>query len=46
MEEVSSLDLGVMFTQLGGGLALFLYGVFATSVWGYRSPTAAGAEGA
>ncbi|MBT8078857.1 MAG: Na/Pi cotransporter family protein [Gammaproteobacteria bacterium] len=27
MEEVSTLDLGVMFTQLGGGLALFLYGM-------------------
>ena len=27
MNEVSTLDLGVMFTQLGGGLALFLYGM-------------------
>ena len=27
MEAVSGLDLGVMFTQLGGGLALFLYGM-------------------
>lgn len=27
MEAVSHLDLGVMFTQLGGGLALFLYGM-------------------
>ena len=27
MDEVSTLDLGVMFTQLGGGLALFLYGM-------------------
>jgi phosphate:Na+ symporter len=27
MDEVSTIDLGVMFTQLGGGLALFLYGM-------------------
>ncbi len=27
MDDVSTLDLGVMFTQLGGGLALFLYGM-------------------
>ena len=27
MDEVSALDLGAMFTQLGGGLALFLYGM-------------------
>ena len=27
MGDVSTIDLGVMFTQLGGGLALFLYGM-------------------
>lgn len=27
MDAVSTIDLGVMFTQLGGGLALFLYGM-------------------
>ncbi len=27
MDQVSTIDLGVMFTQLGGGLALFLYGM-------------------
>ena len=27
MNDVSTIDLGVMFTQLGGGLALFLYGM-------------------
>lgn len=33
--------LNALIPAMGLSLALFLYGVLATSVWGYRSPTAA-----